>query len=82
MLGADHGVRRGRDARKRLRGAESNRTMHAQRGKILPRGGAAVEELRREERETRGRGARERGKGSMQSRFSFRDLNFVIEIEI
>ena len=68
MLGADRGVRRGRDAGKRPRGAEPNRTVHAQRGKILLRGGAAVEELRREERETRGRGARERGEGSsMQS---------------
>ena len=64
MLGADRGVRRGRDARKRPRGAKPNRTMHAQRGKILPRGGAAVEELCREERETRGRGAGERGKGN------------------
>lgn len=53
MLGADRGVRRGRDARKRPRGAEPNRPMHAQRGKILPRGGAAAEELRREGRERR-----------------------------
>ena len=53
MLGADPGVRRGRDARKRPRGAEPNRPMHAQRGKILPRGGAAAEELCREERERR-----------------------------
>ncbi|KDO75993.1 hypothetical protein CISIN_1g0359742mg, partial [Citrus sinensis] len=53
MQGADRGVRRGRDARKRPRGAEPNRPMHAQRGKILPRGGAAAEELRREGRERR-----------------------------
>ena len=54
VLGPDRGVRRGRDARKRPREAEPNRTMHAQRGNILPRGGAAVEEQHREERETRG----------------------------
>ena len=64
VLGADRGVRRGRDAKKRPRGAEPNRTVHAQMGKILPRDGAAVEELRREERGTRGRGAMKRPRGA------------------
>ena len=60
MLGADRGVRRGRDARKRPRGAEPNCAMHAQRGKILPRIDAAAEELHREERERRDGEARGR----------------------
>ncbi|KAK9195440.1 hypothetical protein WN943_003561 [Citrus x changshan-huyou] len=51
LLAMSEAETRGRDVRKRPRGAESNHAMHAQREKILPRGGAAAEELCREERE-------------------------------
>lgn len=64
MLGVDRGVRQGRDMRKRQRGAELNYAVHAQRGKIPLRDGAAAEGLRREERDL----TRERGEGETQGK--------------